>query len=330
MTPLRSCEDIRKAAHALLMKADVAERLPTPVDDLVSAAGLMEADDYEINESLIQKMPRYLRGVVRGAARKITGLLDRREQVISIDQSLDERRKKFVKLHEVSHHIFPWQRELQVLADTAKTLSPSIKMLFEREANQGAAELFFQVDLLKRVARDYPLHRTTPFELGELFGSSAHAAFRHWIGSHPGCVCGFVLDKHYVARGEIIFKRFECIPSSDWSEQFGNRVFPQTLPISTFSFLGPLVTGRDDVETDWTLDDLNMIPRTVNVQSFSNGYNNFVMVWVPEQESFVARLRKKPRIVSSNGQPLGKSEEERLWLPGNSEDDYGCLNGGGP
>lgn len=322
MTPLRSIDEIRKAANALLLKADVAERLPTPVDDLVTAAGLMQVDDYEIDESLIQKMPRFLRGVVRSAARKVTGLLDRRERVIHIDQTLNDRRRNFVKLHEISHDIFPWQKDLLVLADTSKTLSPSIKMLFEREANQGAAELFFQVDLLARIARDYPLHRSTPFELGELFGSSAHAAFRHWIGSHPGCVCGFVLDKHYVARGEIVFKRLECVPSSEWIEQFGNRVFPQAMPISTFSFLGPLVTGHDDVETDWTLDDLNLIPRTVNVQSFSNGYNNFVMVWIPERESFVARLRKKPRIVGSNGQPIGVSEEARLWLPGNSGEDH--------
>ena len=181
MTSLRSIEDIRKAANALLLKADVAERLPTPVDELVAAAELMQVDDYEIDESVIRQMPRYLRGIIRGARRKITGLLDRRERIIQIDQSLDDKRQKFVKLHEVSHDIFQWQKDLVVLADTPKTLSPSIKRLFEQEANQGAAELFFQVGLLQRIARDYPVHRTTPFELGEMFGSSAHSAFRYGL-----------------------------------------------------------------------------------------------------------------------------------------------------
>lgn len=304
MSNLRSIREIRDVASTLLLKADVDERLPTPVDDIVAAANLMQANDYEITESVIRQMPRVLRRLMRGAKRKINGLLDRRERIIQIDQSLDDKRQKFVKLHEVSHDNLPWQKDLLVMADTSQTLSPSTRMLFEQEANQGAAELFFQVDLLERIARDYPLHRSTPFELGELFGSSAHAAFRHWIGGHHGCVCGFVLGDHFASSSGIVFKRLECIPSAAWTEQFGNRTFPPRMPVSTFSFLGTLVIGSGDIDTDWTLDDLNLVPRTVNVQSYSNGYTNFVMVWVPERESFIARVRKKPRIVSSNGQPM--------------------------
>ena len=87
------------------------------------------------------------------------------------------------------------------------------------------------------------------------------------------------------------------------------------MPVSDFSFLGSLVAGHDDIDTDWTLDDLNMMPRTVNVQSFSNGYNKFVMVWVPERESFMARVRKTPRMVSSVEQTLGAVDDSRIWTP---------------
>ena len=44
--PLENLDDIRDVAHTVLRKADVAERLPTPVDDIIASCGLLESDDY--------------------------------------------------------------------------------------------------------------------------------------------------------------------------------------------------------------------------------------------------------------------------------------------
>ena len=299
MAALTNVKEIRRAAKVLLNKAGVTEQLPTPVDDLVAAAGLIETSDYEITESRIRQMPKALQGFMRSAKRKISGLIDRRERVIQVDSSLKNGREKFVKLHEVSHDIIPWQRDLLILADTPQTLSPSIELLFEREANQGAAELFFQLGFLYRIARDYPLDRTTPIILKDLFGSSIHAAFRNWVATHDGCACGFVIDKEPTSAPEPTFKRFECIPTERWLTEFGENVFPKAMPVAEYSFLGSLASGfQTDIETEWTVNDRNQEPRAVRVQSFTNTYRHFVLVWIPQRQSLVARFRKTPQIIT--------------------------------
>ena len=304
MAALTNVYEIRRAAKVLLDKAGVVEQLPTPVDDLVAAAGLIETSDYEITESRIRQMPRALRRLVLSAKRKVSGLIDRRERIIQVDSGLNIGRKKFVKLHEVSHDIFPWQRDLLVLADTAKTLSPSIKLLFEQEANQGAAELLFQLDFLSRIARDYPVDRTTPIILRDHFGSSIHAAFRNWVSTHSGCACGLVLDKAATGILTPTFKRYECVPTEKWTTEFGKNAFPNSMPVTEFSFLSSLMsTVPADIDTEWTLQDRNLESRAVRVQSFTNSYRHFVLVWVPERESLLARIRKTPQIVSPSVRP---------------------------
>ena len=304
MAALTNVHEIRKAAKVLLDKAGVVDQLPTPVDDLVAAAGLIETSDYEMTESQIRQMPKSLQRFLTSANRKISGLIDRRERIIQVDSGLNSGRQKFVKLHEVSHDILPWQRDLLVLADTAKTLSPSIQLLFEQEANQGAAELLFQLDLLSRIARDYPLDRTTPIILKDHFGSSIHAAFRNWVSTHSGCACGLVLDKTATWIPKPTFKRYECIATARWTGEFGKNAFPSALPVAEFSFLSALTSGvPTDMDTEWTLENRNLESRAVRVQSFTNSYRHFVLVWVPERESLLARLRKTPQMASPSIRP---------------------------
>ena len=99
-------------------------------------------------------------------------MLDRRERVVHVEDSLSDVRRNFFKLHEVGHDILPWQHELKVVAETGKTLSSQTERLFEREANQCAAELYFQAGLFQRISHDYPVNITTPIQLAELLGAS--------------------------------------------------------------------------------------------------------------------------------------------------------------
>jgi IrrE N-terminal-like domain len=191
---LENLNEIRDVARALLLKADADDRLPTPVDDIVAGCGLLESDDYLLSESKVSQAPRQLRKLLRSAGRKIRGALDRRERVLHVSPAIDiPAQRQFVKCHEAMHDALPWQRDLLVLGDTSLTLAPDVEFLFEREANQGGAELLFQVDLLSRIARDYPTDITTPVALAELFGASIHATFRRWIEVHSDPVCGMVL-----------------------------------------------------------------------------------------------------------------------------------------
>lgn len=297
--PLENLDDIRDVAQTVLRKADVAERLPTPVDDIIASCGLLESDDYVLSESKIAQAPRELRSILRAAGRKIRGALDRRERVLHVSPSIDHpAQRQFVRCHEAMHDALPWQRDLLVLGDTKRTLAPDIEFTFEREANQGGAELLFQLDLLKRIARDYPVDISTPVQLSALFGASIHSTFRRWVESNGSPVCGLVIDPKPLIDTPPAYRRYELVESQSWTQRYGPNRFPTRLDSRTHSFLAPLgLPGSTDINLSWGLHDRNAAMTTVNVQSLSNTYRVFVLLWLPTKESFIARHRARPRLV---------------------------------
>jgi hypothetical protein len=297
--PLENLAEIRKVASVLLRKADVDERLPTPVDDIVAVSGLIEDADYVLSEAKIRNAPRELRRLLRSAGRKIRGALDRRERILHVNPEVQvPGQRQFIRCHETMHNALPWQRELEVLGDTNKTLAPSIDLRFEQEANQGAAELLFQVALLTRVARDYPTDITTPIRLADMFGASIHATFRRWIEQHPSAVSGVVLAPEPVGASLSAFRRFEVVESVRWRRQFGPNRFPARLNTVSHPFIAHLRSpSSGKVDSAWDLTDIDGKPTRLRVQSFNNSYRTFVLLWVPSKESFIARHRRRDRIV---------------------------------
>ncbi|SDL17455.1 protein of unknown function [Nocardioides sp. YR527] len=295
MRPLGNVAEIQGVAQSLLRLADVNERLPTPVPEIVAAAGLLEVDDYVLSESKISQAPRELRKLLRSAARKIRGALDRRERILHINPEIElPAQRKFVECHEIMHDALPWQRDLLVLGGTHKTLSPEIELRFEREANQGGAELLFQVDLMTRMARDYPVDVSTPVQLATMFGASLHSTFRRWIETHSGRLCGIVLDPTPVSIAPLTFQRFEVVSSLSWDAKFGGNRFPRRLAAPDHRFVAPPFPSN--LSTEWRMTDLMGIPHDLRVQSFTNSYRTFVLLWRPGRERFIARHRARPRL----------------------------------
>lgn len=289
---------VREIAAALLRSADADERLPTPVDDLISAAGLVETGEYVLSESRIRQAPRELRQLLRAAGRKVRGILDRRERIVHVNPDLHvQAQRQFVRCHETMHDLLPWQRDLLILGDTSKTLSAEIEFMFEREANQGAAELLFQIDLLRRIARDYRTDIATPIELAQMFGASIHSTFRRWIESHRADACGLVLDPKPVSEVPLVFRRFELIESAGWRQHMGIRRFPKLLRATDYPFLSrvhsPAVGAQED---SLDLVDARGSAVDLRVQWFNNHYRMFVLLFRPVGEGFVARHRKSPRL----------------------------------
>lgn len=283
---LDSADAITEEVTRLLRAADAGDRLPTPVDDIVAAAGLDRTDGILLPESLINRAPKEMRRLLRGARRKIAGVLDRTERVIQIADVGNEGRERFVICHEVAHDSFPWQSELAVLGDTAATLSPQVTALFEREANQGAAEILFQQGLLTKLARDYPIEIATPIQLAQLFGASIHATFRRWVEHLDATAFGLVLAPKISGNGR---KRYEQVLTAKWREQFGTAGLPSVLPISLFPF-----AAGDAVVGTFHLIDRSKTPVELRCEILDTPYRRFVLLWLPKRESFVARHRKKP------------------------------------
>lgn len=290
LADLDSADEITKHVGHLLRLADADERLPTPVEDIVAAAGLTKTSEIAITESMIRRAPANMRRLLRSAARKIQGVLHRSEQVIQIAPTNSAERERFVTCHEVTHAILPWQSDLAVLGDDKRTLSPQVTALFEREANQGAAEILFQQDLLTRIALDYPIAMSTPLLLAQCFGASIHATFRRWVESIDGVACGLVLDTRLVNGHR---RRYEQALTPRWQQQFGSSGFPKEMGTKTFSF-------AKETCREGTLPLIDVNGRLVELQyeALQTPYRRFALLWLPRRESLVARLRRTPIIVS--------------------------------
>jgi len=131
--------DIRKEAERLLARADVRGTLPTPVGDLVAAAGLVQPKRSMLANLVLNDAPEHLRRPMRRLKFKVRALLDREEREIHLDPSIEHPGQvAFKTLHEVAHDIFPWQKALGWAEDDA-TLSLGTRRLFEWQANVGSA-----------------------------------------------------------------------------------------------------------------------------------------------------------------------------------------------
>lgn len=69
-------DDIRKGAETLLRAADVKGRLPTPVDDIIAAAGLVEPEHSLLSDSVLAQAPTHLRDKIRKLRLKVRAVLD--------------------------------------------------------------------------------------------------------------------------------------------------------------------------------------------------------------------------------------------------------------
>jgi hypothetical protein len=195
-----------------------------------------------LSASSIAQAPAHLRGILSRMSGKVHAVLDRRTREVHINPATDlAGQQAFKRLHETSHDLFTWQHlddGHNGFADDQWTLSPKTQILFEREANQGAAELLFQRDRFARIASDYAVSSGAVIELAERFGSSIHAAFRRYVETHRGAVAGVVLATGPCEREPLAFARKEAICSDSWRQRFEDpAVWPRVLRIDPFAFV---------------------------------------------------------------------------------------------
>ncbi len=285
---LDSAREISTQVHRLLRDADAYGRFPTPVKDIVAAAKLVTADDYVLDESLIRKAPASLRNLLRSGRDKIQGLVDRRARVIHISPNIDnDGKRRFVTLHETTHHILPYQQDL-LYADDGETLSPGTKMLFEQEANQGAAELLFQRNRFTEDATDTEISVAAIVMLAGRYGTSFHSAVRRYAETHPGVVAAIVLEPTPRSSDPPTWARQECMTSSTWTARFGRPQWPRMMSALTYPFLAALtVSALKDVR----LRDVGGLNVDVRVEAFQTPYNSFVLLWMPQRRRLLPRRK---------------------------------------
>jgi hypothetical protein len=280
--------DIRKEAERLLARADVRTELPTPVDRLVDAAGLRQPKQSMLANLMLNEAPERLRRPMRRLRFKVRALLDRQEREIHLDPSIDHPGQvAFKTLHEVTHDILPWQRELGY-ADDDVSMSPATRKLFEWQANAGGAELLFQRQLFADMAHDSTIGLATAFDLAQSFGSSRRAGLHRYAETHRACVAAVVLDISPVQAGELAYKRREVVLSKRFETQFGEASsWPRILRSPPYTFLSEAASARGcsgSVRTQLIIPDLNSECQKLDVEIASNTYNLLVLISLPRRE----------------------------------------------
>ncbi len=280
--------DIRKEAERLLARADVRTELPTPVDRLVAAAGLEQPKQSMLTNLVLNEAPERLRRPMRRLRFKVRALLDRQEREIHLDPSIDHPGQvAFKTLHEVTHDILPWQRELGY-ADDDHSMSPATRKLFEWQANAGGAELLFQRQLFADMAHDSTIGLATVFDLAQRFGSSRRAGFHRYAETHRAGVAAVVLDISPIQPGELAYRRREVVLSKSFQAHFGDsRSWPRVLRSPPYTFLEDAASARSSsgsVRAQLVLPDLNNECRRLDVEIASNTYNLLVLISLPRRE----------------------------------------------
>lgn len=283
-------DDVTLQARLLLRDAEVGERLPTPVDDLVECAGLAVsseaaldedyADYFGVREEFQKALGASSYAALKAALRKTWGLIDLIDNIIYLDRAVSSQKQGFLKLHEVGHKMLPWQRATFMFADNKATLAPDIKALFEREANRFAAEALFQGNRFTRQSRDLPLELETPLWLSRCYGSSAHAAIRRFVEvSHRCCAVLIMRPSRSGTNGDSVFSVAYEVRSSDFATRFEGARLPKRL--GPASVLGAaLLTGRRYVRGDGLLlPDHDGRKTECGFQTFQSSQNAFALVF---------------------------------------------------
>ncbi len=298
---LESHKDVARLTDRLLRKADAYGRLPTPVGDILAAAELEEPPETFLSAGLIAQAPAHLRGVLSRVSGKVHAVLDRRTREVHINPAIDlVGQQAYKRLHETSHDLFPWQHVddgCTGFADNELTLSAKTTILFEREANQGAAELLFQHHRFTETASNYAVGCAAVVELADMFGSSRHAAFRRYVETHRGAVAGIVLGRGPCGADPLAFRRREAICSNTWRERFEDpAIWPRVLRADPFAFVeqARACTAIGPPSGEWQYPDRNNEIVTLSVEAMSNSYRTFVLVWLPRRELF-----KRRRVIAS-------------------------------
>lgn len=289
---LDSGQDIKRHTEALLAKASAQDVWPTPVDELVSASKLKVSQDVSpFSEAILKKAPKYLKravGMVKSG--RINAILDRQERVVHVDPTIDNAaREKFLKLHEVGHDILPWQADL-AYADDLAVLGRGTRRLFEREANQAAAELYFQGHRFSKMADQYRTGLGAVEELKRTVGSSLRATLRRYAEDHKGEVCGIYLEASPCQDDPLAYRRLEVSQSQAWLDRFA-MTWPRKLEVEAFPFLQAIDAPEVGLGGDLRWPDSNFELVEIRAEAIKTGFGIALLVWMPHRQ-LLKRKRK--------------------------------------
>jgi transcriptional regulator with XRE-family HTH domain len=185
---------IRDHAAALLREASV-DAFPTPLDDLMAVAKLVQAGEISLSVNEKRSLRARLGDRWEHALRKLHGLIAFDSGEVWLDPDLVLVKTRFVHAHEIGHHILPAHREIAYLDDW-QSLASDVRDACEREANQASIELLAQGDRLRAVGDDSRFGRAVVTSLASTAQISLQATARRLAEESDKPCAAVVIYQH--------------------------------------------------------------------------------------------------------------------------------------
>lgn len=268
---------VESRAKLLLERAGAWGVVPVPIDDLLGAAKLKVAPTSIFDPRAIAAYAvaqgRKAANLVKQAIGKVLGILDAREEVIHIDDSVLETRQRFLKMHETGHFELPHQRSVfRFFEDSSEELDPSIADKFEREANNFARYAIFNGNAYADRAADHPLAFSSVKKMQRSFNVSLYAGLREYARTHRHVCIALAIEKPVLCPRNGWGAEIRRVETSlAFEQQFGRPLAPI---ISASHPLWPLVPfGKAIRPTQVRLTDVNGEQHEFIGEALDTGYN---------------------------------------------------------
>lgn len=267
-------QDISAHSSDLLKACGAEDIYPTPVDRIVEYVGLDVSSKRKltIDSSYISSNPKLL----KRAWQKIQGLLFRQEKKVLIDSNCLPAKQQFVKLHEVGHHVLPWQKAIsEIMPDDDQTLDFDVKEKFEAEANMFASETLFQGEKFAQLTEKMPLSIESAINLSDKFGSSIHSSIRRYVEYGHQCCALLVMEKT-TQFGALLRNLFH---SDSFLANYFPLPFPQVLDVNSYPFVNLYCQGYRNAYKGTFDININGDICIFHYEYFNNSYNGFVLIY---------------------------------------------------
>ncbi len=293
-----SSVEIEHHVKRLLLAAGVGEKLPTPKDDVVKCAELVEIGQLDLSlyeEGWLKKGVKHL----LSALSKVRGLIDFREEILYVSRDIHPAQQVFVTYHEVTHRILPWHEGLyNPHLDDEYSIDPKLASGLEQEANIGASLIQFQIDRFARELKDLPMGLLSAKYLADRYATSLHSTFRKYVVDNNRACAMMVLKEVImpIPEQQRLLQLWYPLQSTEFTNEFGFVDWGKFYCEGDVIYDTVFSSSLDLVKTEEIqLTDLRGVERKCRIEVFNNKFNYFVLIY-PLSTSF-----SKPRLILVKG-----------------------------
>lgn len=207
------------------------------------------------------------------------------DKLIVVNNDIDpqSKRARFSVLHEIGHYVLPNHQYSLYVCDEAG-LNPSTEVLFEKEANEFAAELLFMGDRFTIEANGKEVCALTVKQLAEQFKASFESTARRLVEKNlrPCMLVVFArkpsqswLDAAHEDKWEAKY----CIASKSFKVQYFTRVAGEVPPEIAMELGRAGVDIASSIKKEISISSASMAKSFhFKAEFFTNSYNIFMLL----------------------------------------------------